>query len=60
MKQPNDIEQQGWDLVIHDHHRDPSVNKMKCKNLPDRDRDEFRCRRAVNWSSYILNMFCLH
>ena len=43
-----DIEQKG---LIHDHDRDILVTKMRCKDLPDSDRGDFRCRRVVDWSS---------
>ena len=42
---PIDNEQSG---VIHDHDRDLFVTKMKCKQLPDSDQGDFRCRRAVD------------
>ena len=44
------IEQKG---VIHDHDSDLFVTKMRCKDLPDVDRGDFRCRHAVNSSSFI-------
>ena len=42
-----DNEQSG---VIHDHDRDLFVTKMRCKELPDSDQGDFRCRRAVDSS----------
>ena len=44
---PIDNEQSG---VIHDHDRDLFVTKMWCKELPDSDQGDFRCRRAVDSS----------
>ena len=40
----------GWQ-VIHDHDRDHVVTKVRCEDLPDSDRGDFRCRRAVDSSS---------
>ena len=41
---------------------DHLVTKVKCKDLPDSDRGDFRCRRAVDSSSLIMDAiwFCLH
>ena len=50
---PIDIEQKG---VIHDRDCDLLLTKMRCKDLPDSDRGDFRCRRAVNSSSLIIIM----
>ena len=47
-----DIEQRGWEKVIHDLDCDHLVTKHRCKDLQDSDRGEFRCRRAVNSSSF--------
>ena len=44
---PIDNEQPG---VIHDHDRNLLVTKMRCKELPDGDRGDLRCRRAVDLS----------
>ena len=33
-----DIEQKGWESVIHDHDHDLFVNMVRCKDLPDSDR----------------------
>ena len=30
------------------------VSKVRCKDLPDSDRGEFRCRRAVDSYSYLF------
>ena len=48
---PINIEQKG---VIHDRDCDLLLTKMRCKDLPDSDRGDFRCRRAVNSSSLII------
>ena len=32
---------------------DHLVTKVRCKDLPDSDRGDFRCRRAINSSSFI-------
>ena len=37
--------------VIHDHDCDLLETKLSCKDLPDSDQDNFRCRRAVDLSS---------
>ena len=37
--------------IIHDHNRDLLVTKIMCKDLPDNDWGEFRCRRVVDLSS---------
>ena len=57
---PIDNEQSG---VIHDHDRDLFVTKMRCKELPDCDQGDFRCRRAVDssccWApNYVFNSQC--
>ena len=49
---PIDIEQRGLE-VIHDHDRDHLVTKVRCKDLPDSDWGDFRCRRAIDSSSLI-------
>ena len=46
-----DIEQKGWESVIHDHDRDLLVTKMRCKDLPDGGRGDFRCWCAIDSSS---------
>ena len=48
---PSDIEQRGWEEVIHDHDFDHLVIKVTWKDLPHSDRGDFRCRRAVGSSS---------
>ena len=35
----------------------PFVTKVRCKNLPDSDRCDFRCRRAVDFSSFMVFSF---
>ena len=47
-----DIQQNGLECVIHDHNRGHLVTKVRCKGLPDIDRGDFRCRCAVDSSSY--------
>ena len=49
IERPIDNEQSG---VIHDHDRDLFVTKMMCKELPDSDQGDFRCRRAVDSSCW--------
>ena len=34
--------------VIHNHDHDILVTMMRWKDLPDNDRGDFRCRRAVD------------
>ena len=41
------IEQKGWELVIYDHCCDLLVTNVKCKDLLDSDRGDFRCQRLV-------------
>ena len=53
MEGPIDIEQIGLEKVIHDHDRDHLVTKVRCKDLPHIDRGDFRCRRAVDSSSFL-------
>ena len=48
---PIDIAQRGWQQVIHDHDHDHLVIKVRCMDLPDSDRGDFSCRRAVDSSS---------
>ena len=45
---PVDIEQS---RIIHDYDCDLLVANMRCKDLPDSDRGEFRCQTAVDSSS---------
>ena len=33
---------------------DHLVTKVRCKDLPDSDRGDFRCRRAIDSSSYLI------
>ena len=47
-----DIAQRVWQLVIPDNDRDHLVTKVRCMDLPDSDRGDFSCRRAVDSSSY--------
>ena len=47
------IEQKG---VIHDHGGGLLVTKMRCKYLPDSDRGDFRCRRAVDSSGLLYKL----
>ena len=44
-----DIEQNKYELVIHDHDHDCDllVTKVRCNNLPDSDRGDFRCCHQV-------------
>ena len=51
---PIDIAQRGWQWVIHDHDHDHLVTKVRCMDLPDSDRGDFTCRRAVDSSSWTL------
>ena len=51
----DDIAQRGWQEVIHDHERDHLVTKVRCMDLPDSDRGDFSCRRAVDSSSFNWN-----
>ena len=56
-----DIEQRGQ-LVIHDPDHDHLVTKVRCKDLPDSDWGDFRCRRAIDSSSLVYiynNIFAL-
>ena len=46
-----DIEK-GYESTIHDHDCDLFATKVRCKDLLDSDRGEFRCRRAVDASSF--------
>ena len=46
--------QKGCKLVIHDHDRDILVTKVRSKDLPDSDWGDFRCRHAVDSSSYFM------
>ena len=46
---PIDIEQKG---VIHDNDHDILVTKMRWKDLPDSNRGDLRCWRAIDSSSY--------
>ena len=48
---PINIEQREWQ-AIHGHDRDHVVTKVRRKDLPDSDRGDFRCRRAVESSSW--------
>ena len=43
-----DIQQKKLDSGIHDHGRDLLVTKVRCKDLPNNDWGEFKCRRAVD------------
>ena len=52
MGRPIDIEQRGWKSVIHDHDCEHLVTKVWCKDLPDSDRGDFRCQRAVDSFSF--------
>ena len=45
---PIDIKQKG---VIHDRDHDLLVTKMRCKDLPDSDQGDLRCRRSADSSS---------
>ena len=45
-----DIKQKGWEWVIHDH--DLLVTKVRCEDLLGSNRGDFRCRHAVDLSSY--------
>ena len=56
---PIDIEHRGWEYVIHDHDRDHLVTKARCKVLPDSERSDFRCRRAVDSSSFLMKTIYL-
>ena len=38
---------------------DHMVTKVRCKDLPDSDRGDFRCRRAVDSSSYHYHRRCV-
>ena len=40
----------------HDDCCDHSVTKVRCKDLPDSDRGDFRCRRAVDSSTGLHNL----
>ena len=52
---PIDVKQKGRESAIyhHDHDHDLVVTKLRCKDLPDSDRGDFRCRRAVDSSSFL-------
>ena len=43
-----DIEQKGRRSVFHDNDPDLLMTEVKCKDLPDSDWGDFRCRCAVN------------
>ena len=45
---PIDTEQRRWKYVIHDHDCDHLVTKVRCKDLPESDRGDFRCPRAFD------------
>ena len=45
------IVQREWELAIHDHNRDLSVTKVRCKDLLDSDQGDFRCQCAIGISS---------
>ena len=45
---PIDIGQKGYESVVHDHEREPFGTKVRCNDLPNDDRCDFRCRRAVD------------
>ena len=47
---PIDIEQKGWESVIHDRDHDLLVSKVSYKDLPDSDQDGLRCRRSADSS----------
>ena len=47
---PIDIGQKWSESVIHDHEPDLLVTKVRCIDLPDSDRGDFRCRRAIDLS----------
>ena len=51
---PTDIKQKG--SFYENHGRDLLVTKMRCKDLLDSDYGDFRCRRAVDSSSWSLLM----
>ena len=48
---PIDTEQKGWESVIHNHDCDLLVSKVRCKDLPDSDRGDFRRWHAIDSSS---------
>ena len=47
---PIDIEQKGWESVIHDPGHDLLVTKVRCKDLLDSDQGDFRCQGVVDLS----------
>ena len=55
---PIDIERKGWRSVIYDNDTDLLMTGVKCRDLPDSDWGDFRCRCAVDLSSEISAMVC--
>ena len=47
---PIEIEQRGRESIIHDH--DLLVINVSCEDVPDIYQGDFRCRRAVDSSSW--------
>ena len=60
MRAPILIEQDECESVIHDHDCDFLVTKVRGKDIPDSDLGDFRCRRDVDSSSYLLLNWLLH
>ena len=60
MEEPIDIEQQGCESVIHDYDHDLLVTKVRCKEFPDSGRGDFRCRHAIDYSSYLHHYYYYH
>ena len=48
---PN-IGQKGWKSFIHDNDHYLLVTKVKCKDLPDNDPGDFRCRLVMYGEQY--------
>ena len=45
-----------WPWPWPDHDHDHLVIKVRCVDLPDSDRGDFSCRRAVNSSSFMVGL----
>ena len=65
---PIDIEQKGWNSVVHDYDHDILVIKVRCKDLLDSNCHDFICLQAIDSSSCLefsvrhelMPMFVLH
>ena len=52
-----DMERKGWESIIHDHDGDLWVTMVWWVDVPYSDWGDFRCRRAVDMSSFYYFMF---